>query len=670
MERICFDDKGIFVIPKNLSKQMIDDITDYKVLKEFISQMKWGGRGGHFKLADIKKSTLKENKIKAITIFEKFEDEKRKEGEEVEGEEIESSNFPSEITTDFINNIKDYKILRKLATHKGWGGKGGYFVVKHIKKTNLKEQKEKAIQILEKEILSSKCHTFLDKALASGDKVIENGIEYIRDKKGFLIDVQNKVVKVPTKNKKNLFTGYGEIDLEDYELVSKHPFHIKGDDNIQHLIAGDNNTVLPKILLKVKDGENVIYKNGNGLDCKKDNLAIVSTSQLIQSRPKKNENASSKYKGVTEEIKDKRYRATINFEKEYIHIGYFSSEKKAAKAYDYYAYHYYGEFCGNNKLLTMEEIQNTLLYGLPDEFIKSDRELPKNICRKGDFYAYYFTRKSVRYYKKVSKNLDKTVSALEKKIKEIEKKNEKIENDENVEITRDENGFAVIYLHNINMEIVGMTAVDDHVWLDIYKYACHLRDDGRAGIYVDGENKILHVYLYETYVDEILEPTIDHINLKPLDNRLENLRPASFALQSHNRNKIANSIIKDVKGVTINGNRFVVNPYGTRYSFEFLEDASNKFNELALERFGNDAKLNPEMKTDKTRVLDLFDEKDITEDYINDILHIEHLKQVIKKKKWTYKIYQSNIRSKTFEEAKSICLKILREEMNILKEVV
>jgi len=146
---------------------------------------------------------------------------------------------------------------------------------------------------------------------------------------------------------------------------------------------------------------------------------------------------------------------------------------------------------------------------------------------------------------------------------------------------------------------------------------------------------------------------------------LENLRAATFSLQSHNQSKNENSIIKNIKGVTINGNKFVVNPYGKRFSFDYLEDASEKFNELAKEKYGNDAKLNPPMKTEKTKVIDIINIDDINEEYIKNITHVELFKLIVKKKNWggkNAKIHQTKVKTDTLEEYKQIALNLLKEE--------
>lgn len=74
--------------------------------------------------------------------------------------------------------------------------------------------------------------------------------------------------------------------------------------------------------------------------------------------------------------------------------------------------------------------------------------------------------------------------------------------------------------------IVGYTKVDD----DVYAWAAARRWSLRSDGYVEGgSGNFLHRLILQTAA-----PRIDHINHDPLDNRRENLRPATVAQNAHN----------------------------------------------------------------------------------------------------------------------------------------
>jgi len=59
---------------------------------------------------------------------------------------------------------------------------------------------------------------------------------------------------------------------------------------------------------------------------------------------------SSSYKGVSWVKQTKKWRATVRFQRQLIHLGYFTDEKEAALAYNKAAIKYFGEFARINQL--------------------------------------------------------------------------------------------------------------------------------------------------------------------------------------------------------------------------------------------------------------------------------------------------------------------------------
>jgi len=89
----------------------------------------------------------------------------------------------------------------------------------------------------------------------------------------------------------------------------------------------------------------VDHINHNGLDNRKANLRPATRAQNNYNKLiVKHKESSSKYKGVTWKKENKKWLAQINFKGDYIFLGYFKDERKAAKAYDEAAKKYYSEF--------------------------------------------------------------------------------------------------------------------------------------------------------------------------------------------------------------------------------------------------------------------------------------------------------------------------------------
>jgi hypothetical protein len=87
----------------------------------------------------------------------------------------------------------------------------------------------------------------------------------------------------------------------------------------------------------------VDHINHNGLDNRKANLRLCTRAQNNCNVVTKKRGAS-KYKGVSLGKTEKKWRGTIRFNKKRYHLGYFTDETAAAKAYDKKASQLHGRF--------------------------------------------------------------------------------------------------------------------------------------------------------------------------------------------------------------------------------------------------------------------------------------------------------------------------------------
>jgi hypothetical protein len=103
------------------------------------------------------------------------------------------------------------------------------------------------------------------------------------------------------------------------------------------------------------DSPHIDHINGDGLDNRDENLRPCTVSQNIaNSRGDKIGKKWSKYKGVVfrPEVKGdkggKQWKVRIGFQNTVVHIGSFSTEEEAARAYDRKAVELFGEFAHVN----------------------------------------------------------------------------------------------------------------------------------------------------------------------------------------------------------------------------------------------------------------------------------------------------------------------------------
>jgi hypothetical protein len=87
----------------------------------------------------------------------------------------------------------------------------------------------------------------------------------------------------------------------------------------------------------------VDHRNRDGLDCRRCNLRLATVSQNNANLPRRKDNTSG-HKGVFWAAHAKRWRVRVGFQ----HVGYFTSLKEAARAYNRVAKKKFGTFARLN----------------------------------------------------------------------------------------------------------------------------------------------------------------------------------------------------------------------------------------------------------------------------------------------------------------------------------
>lgn len=124
-----------------------------------------------------------------------------------------------------------------------------------------------------------------------------------------------------------------QVDDEDFERLSKYQWCsniVKGVCYPIRYYGANEVILLGQEILNLPKRTRVFHENGDPLDFRKDNLTLSHS----HGSKKKREIVwgKSKYKGVSPE--NDKWRATITEDKKMTHIGVYTTEEAAAKAYD------------------------------------------------------------------------------------------------------------------------------------------------------------------------------------------------------------------------------------------------------------------------------------------------------------------------------------------------
>lgn len=139
------------------------------------------------------------------------------------------------------------------------------------------------------------------------------------------------------------------VDASDYEWLSQWKWsYFKGRSDrgygVRRVGLGDNRQraiYMHRSILNAPEGLQVDHINGNTLDNRRANLRIVTSAQnRYNQRPRAD--GASQFKGVIR-YRDK-WRATIKKGEQAIHLGVFTDEAQAARAYDKAARSLFGEY--------------------------------------------------------------------------------------------------------------------------------------------------------------------------------------------------------------------------------------------------------------------------------------------------------------------------------------
>lgn len=156
------------------------------------------------------------------------------------------------------------------------------------------------------------------------------------------------------------------VDDEDYEALMTYKWFALGSPGYDGLYAARNGqrgdgerhrtTIrMHRELMGNPTGLMVDHIDHDTLNNQRINLRVVTRSQNGQNQRGQKQKTSSIYKGVSWHKKGKVWYAQIGLNQQSNHLGGFSTEEAAARAYDAAASEYFGEYAYLNFPIAEEE---------------------------------------------------------------------------------------------------------------------------------------------------------------------------------------------------------------------------------------------------------------------------------------------------------------------------
>lgn len=143
--------------------------------------------------------------------------------------------------------------------------------------------------------------------------------------------------------------GFALVDADRFEELNAVVWSVTGRDGLHAARGHGYKTVyLHHEVLGVPNHIHIDHKNGNGHDCRADNLRIANNSLNHANIGKMKKTTSSQFKGVHWRKERGKWSAEIKVQYRRFKLGCYTDEHEAALAYDRAAIQHFGEFARTN----------------------------------------------------------------------------------------------------------------------------------------------------------------------------------------------------------------------------------------------------------------------------------------------------------------------------------
>lgn len=142
---------------------------------------------------------------------------------------------------------------------------------------------------------------------------------------------------------------FAKVDTEDFEILSKYKWHFNrlgyADRNLCKKTKTTKHKMISmhRMIMKPESKQEVDHINGNGLDNRRSNLRLCSSSQNKFNRGKPKTNTSG-YKGVSWEKDRNKWTSQIRVDGQRLRLGSFDLIADAVAAYNKASKKYHGKF--------------------------------------------------------------------------------------------------------------------------------------------------------------------------------------------------------------------------------------------------------------------------------------------------------------------------------------
>ena len=331
--------------------------------------------------------------------------------------------------------------------------------------------------------------------------------------------------------------GHAIVSPEDYDELSKYKWWM---DDLGYVAGKFNrkNIRMHRYIMEANEGDIIDHINGIRHDNRRENLRFSTTIKNAQNS-KKQENTSSKYKGVYYNKSQKKFIGGLTNNGVRIYVGRYDNEVSAAEAVDMYWVHH-----PNNEhiKLNFSEKRNEYLKRnyTPANSKRINQNKYKGITKRKNYYEAYIRIKRKDIYIGSSKDLVICAKMRDKYIIDNEIPNRILNFPQDYPAydgTRIKTKY--VFIDKNTIKLVNDALKNKKVLIDyedydkIKNYAWHI-SRGYVHAYVNGKIERISRYLLNV-TDRYVY--VDHINGDTLDNTKSNLRLSDSTKNGRNKKK-------------------------------------------------------------------------------------------------------------------------------------